>query len=56
MGVCFWRSGFDFGCIGCVPHYGKICGEKGLPGQEEGGVELSKDERERLGLREETLE
>lgn len=55
-GSLFWQSGFDFGCIGCVPNHGKICGKKGLPGQEEGGVELSKDERKRLGLREGTLE
>ena len=47
---------FDFGCSGCVPNYAKVCGKKVLPGQEKGAWELSKDERERLGLREEALE
>ena len=55
-GNLFLAVWFDFGCSGCVSNYGKVRGKKVLRGQEEGGVELSEDERERLGLRDEALE
>ena len=51
MGIYFLAVWFDFGSSGCVPNYAKVCGKKVLPGQEKGGLELSKDERDRLGLR-----